>query len=166
MEPAKMRSKEMVAAATLCRKDAVAPSVASAGLGYPGDYQSRARSFVAEERFKRFQKVIAGLRRLCPPAFAVVIRTKNLAPGIEGTCARHRNRFVISIADRLNEKAAIEVALHEWAHALSWTHRLDSVARMPLEDEDLFERLSHGPEWGVAYADVWRCFVTRILPGL
>lgn len=162
MPPSRSRSP----AATLCRKAATAPSVASKGLTLPGAYQSRAKSFASEARFKRFQQVIAGLRRLCPPAFAVVIRTKNLAPSIEGTCARHRDRFVISIADRLNEKTAIEVALHEWAHALSWTHRLDSIARMPIDDEDHFERLSHGPEWGVAYADVWRCFVTQILPGL
>jgi hypothetical protein len=162
MPPSRSRST----AAPLCRKAATAPSVAAAGLTSPGGYTSRVQSFVADGRFKRFQRVVAGLRSLCPPAFPVVIRTKQLAPGIEGTCARHRNRFVICIADRLNEKAGIEVLLHEWAHALSWTHKLDSVARMPLHDEDLFERLSHGPEWGVAYADVWRCFVTQILPGL
>lgn len=153
-------------AVPLCQKAAIAPSVASAGLPSPGGYVSRAQSFVADGRFKRFQKVAAGLRSLCPPAFPVVIRTKQLAPGIEGTCARHRNRFVISIADRLNEKTGIEALLHEWAHALSWTHKLDSVAKMPIDDEAMFERLTHGPEWGVSYAAVWRCFVTQILPGL
>ena len=148
----------------ICRKAATAPSVASTGLGFPGAYQSRARSFMAEATFKRFQKVVAGLRRCCPAGFPVIIRTGGLGPNIEGTCTRRRNRFVITISERLDEKTGIEVLLHEWAHAICWTHRLDAIAKAPPEDTNALERISHGAEWGVAYGLVWRTFTTKILP--
>lgn len=152
--------------ATLCRKAATAPSVATAGLTFPGAYQPRARSFMAEARFKRFRHVVAGLRRLCPPAFPVVIRTGLLPPGIEGTCTRRHRRFVITVADRLDEPKAIDTLLHEWAHATAWNHRLDVITQTPPKDPHFLERISHGGEWGVAYSTVWRAFTTRILPGL
>lgn len=160
-----MPAKKVIAA-TLCRKAATAPSVASAGLTFPGAYQPRTRSFMAEARFKRFRHVVAGLRRLCPPAFPVVIRTGLLSPDIEGTCTRRHRRFVITVADRLDETKAIDTLLHEWAHATAWNHRLDAITQAPPKDPNVLERISHGGEWGVAYSMVWRTFTTRILPGL
>lgn len=159
-----MPAKKCLAPATLCRKAATAPSVAPAGLTFPGAYQTRARSFMAEKRFTRFQKVVAGLRKFCPAAFPVIIRTGMLAPNIEGTCTRHPNRFVILISERLDEARAIDVLLHEWGHALAWNHRLDAITKAPPEDPNVLERISHGAEWGVAYGLVWRTFTTRILP--
>lgn len=159
-----MPAKKCPAAAPLCQKAATAPSVASAGVTFPGAYQSRTRSFAAEARFSRFQRVVAGLRKFCPAAFPVIIRTGMLAPNIEGTCTRRANRFVIVIADRLDQTRAIDTLLHEWAHALAWNHRLDAVAKAPPEDPNVLERISHGAEWGVAYGLVWRTFTTRILP--
>lgn len=161
-----MPAKKSPAVAPLCQKAAAAPSVASTALTFPGAYQSRARSFMAEKRYKRFQQVVAGLRRFCPAAFPVIIRTGRLAPNIEGTCTRRRKRFVIKVADRLDEKTGIEVLLHEWGHALAWNHRLDAVAKAPPKDPNVLERISHGPEWGVAYSTVWRVFTTKILPGI
>lgn len=159
------RARSLTAAA-LCRKATTAPSVASAGLKFPSAYRLRAKSFMAEARFKRFQQVVAGLRRFCPTAFPVVVRTGLLSPHIEGTCTRRRNRFVIKIADRLDQKTGIDVLLHEWAHAVAWNHRLDVVTKAPPNDPHVLERIAHGPEWGVAYGLVWRTFTTRILPGL
>jgi hypothetical protein len=115
-----------------------------------------------------FQRVAAGLRQHCPAAYPVVIRTVWLPDDTEGTCSRRRSRFSIRIADRLDEKSAVEVLLHEWAHARSWNHRLDACPlTLPTGDEldPAFDELAHGPEWGVAYSLVWRVFTGRILRG-
>lgn len=150
----------------LCRKAAVTSGIAAVDSLSPHAHQPRATSFITEARFKRFQTVVAGLRRCCPAGFPVIVRTGTLAPNIEGTCARRRNRFVITISERLSEKCATEVLLHEWAHAICWTHRLDAVAKAPPKDPHVLERISHGAEWGVAYSTVWRVFTTKILPRL
>ena len=128
----------------------------------------RTTSFMTDPRCKFFQHVAAGLRQHCPVAYPVVIHTVWLPGNVEGTCSRRRSRFSIRVADRLDEKSAVEVLLHEWAHARAWNHRLDTCPlAMPNSPEpDLeFNELAHGPEWGVAYSLVWRIFTGRILRG-
>lgn len=130
----------------------------------------RTTSFMTDPSCEFFQRVAAGLRQHCPVAYPVVIHTVWLPDHLEGTCSRRRSRFSIRIADRLDEKTAVEVLLHEWAHARAWNHRLDTCPlAMPNSSEpdpDLeFDELAHGPEWGVAYALVWRVFTGRILQG-
>jgi hypothetical protein len=131
----------------------------------------RTTSFMSDPRCEFFQHVAAGLRQHCPVAYPVVIHTVWLPGNVEGTCSRRRSRFSIRVADRLDEKSAVEVLLHEWAHARAWNHRLDTCPlampnSSPEPDPDLeFDELAHGPEWGVAYALVWRVFTGRILQG-
>jgi len=127
----------------------------------------RARSFMKDPRCGFFQRVAAGLRQHCPAAYPVAIRTVWLPDHIEGTCSRRRSQFSIRIADRLDERSAVEVLLHEWAHARSWNHRLDACPLAFPTDPDLdleFDQLAHGPEWGIAYSLVWRVFTGWILP--
>ncbi len=128
----------------------------------------RTTSFMTDPTCKFFQRVAAGLRQHCPAAYPVVIRTVWLPGNVEGTCSRRRSRFSIRVADRLDEKSAVEVLLHEWAHARSWNHRLDACPPVfPTgRDPDLeFDELAHGPEWGIAYSLVWRTFTGPILQG-
>jgi hypothetical protein len=132
----------------------------------PPSSRRRTRSFMTDPRCGFFQHVAAGLRQHCPAAYPVVIRTVWLPAHIEGSCSRRRSRFSIRVADRLDEKAAVEVLLHEWAHARSWNHRLDACPPVfPTgRDPDLeFDELAHGPEWGIAYSLVWRVFTGLIL---
>lgn len=56
-----------------------------------------------------------------------------------------RDKFYIFVDRRQVWALQIDTLLHEWAHALTW-HGND--------DDD------HGPEWGLAYAKLYRAFLT------
>ena len=73
---------------------------------------------------------------------------------------------MIRLADRLSQPEAVEVLLHEWAHALSWNHALDKLAEAPDLDRDAFEDASHDGAWGLAYAKTWRLYSGVLVPGL
>jgi len=126
-------------------------------------------SFLRRPDFQRFRDVVADLRRLCPPAFPVVVRTSELPPDLDGLAKRRWNRFVIHLDKNLGQDAALSVLLHEWAHCRSWSLMLDKAAddtaagRMSPEE---FELVSHNGSFGVAYSELWGTFTTRILPGL
>lgn len=62
-----------------------------------------------------------------------------------GTCRKSGGRFVIRIANHLNDMEAGVVFVHELAHALTWD-----------TDDDPSD---HGPEFGVAYARVYRKYL-------
>ncbi len=74
---------------------------------------------------------------------------------------------MIHLSDTLSQNAAIDVLVHEWAHARAWNMLLDKASkdadagRITVED---FEAASHGPEFGVCFAAVWRVVSLRILP--
>jgi hypothetical protein len=73
-----------------------------------------------------------------------------------GTCLRRGKLFEIRINSSINEDMAIESLIHEYAHALSWSHLNDKM-----EEEELSW---HGPAWGVAYSQVYQvyeCFITQ-----
>lgn len=70
----------------------------------------------------------------------------------DGYCTKHKNKFVIAICRDLNETLAIEVLLHEWAHARAWNHMHDRC------DHETFDKVVHDSTWGVAYAEVYRVF--------
>ena len=75
-------------------------------------------------------------------------------------------RFVIRLAANLKESEATDVLLHEWAHALAWTHSLDKLVAAAEIDQERFEAESHDAAWGCAFARVWRLFVGTVLPDL
>lgn len=106
--------------------------------------------------------VLAGLRKHCPAAMPVVVRTSWLPSDMLGRCARRKSRFVIQLNAALTEHDAIETLLHEWAHALAWSFSLDRLARTPRLSPLKFEQASHDEAWGCAYSRVWRAYLTVV----
>lgn len=113
-----------------------------------------------------FGGVVASLRELLPAAFPVVVRAATLPPDTLGCCHRTDARFVIRLAGTLTEQQALEVLLHEWAHALAWNHALDRLATDPDVHPETFEAGAHDGAWGHAYSRVWRAYAGVIVPGL
>ncbi len=159
-----------------CRRSLVLPALARGSDTHgeaPGSpcaaSPAASYSFLRRPRFEAFRAVLRGLREHCPPAYPVVIRTSRLPWDVEGFCKRRRNRFVIHLRASLSLATAIDTLLHEWAHALGWNLLLDRLGDdmhagkiTPAE----FELASHGPEFGTAFAAVWRAFSMKILPGV
>jgi hypothetical protein len=100
-------------------------------------------------QFKYYQALLRTLKKLSPAAFPVTVRRVKLSK-LEGRCWKHGKRFHIQIDKSLDESRAMDVLLHEWAHARAWNHRLDAA----VTDED-FNKLAHDAAWGVAYAEIY-----------
>lgn len=128
----------------------------------PAAFAPRAHKPLAAREWPVFHRVLAGLRALVPPAFPVVVRIGKLDRGTAGTCCRTRSRFVIKLAGDLGEEAALDVLLHEFAHATSWNHALDKLAADPEATPAEFDAASHDSAWGCSYAQIWRAFVAMI----
>jgi hypothetical protein len=76
---------------------------------------------------------------------------------------------VITIDHALSCDSVVETLIHEWAHSLAWNYMLEKAALELTHgqiDQAEFEDRAHGPEFGVAFATVWRVFVRNILPVL
>ena len=120
------------------------------------------RSFVTHPAYGIFRVVLRHLREHCPTAKPVVVRAGCLEDGTVGECARRSRRFVIRLNEHLDEDAAVEVLLHEWAHALAWNYTLDRMAQSPDLEPAEFDRTSHDEAWGCAYSRVWRAYLDVI----
>ena len=123
-------------------------------------------SFLRRPGWVVFKRVLAGLRRYCPVAMPVVVRTSWLSSDILGRCARRKTRFVIALNANMNEHDAVETLIHEWAHALSWNLVLDQLSTQAGIDPQDFQEASHDEAWGCAYSRVWRVYIGNILPSL
>lgn len=124
---------------------------------------------VAERRsrgnpdFKFFHRVVELLPQVLPAKLPVVVRLGSPGPYTEGICRRFKSQFRICVSWRLCEDVAIDVLIHEWAHALAWPRRADlsrSLLLPPMQRQQSF----HGPEWGRAYAKVYCAVVLDICP--
>ena len=144
----------------------VSPPMSAAGLALPGHAGRDAELPLSRRDWPVFHRVLAGLRNMLPPAFPVVVRAGDLEPGTLGACHRTDDRFVIRLAAPLDEQQAIDILLHEWAHALAWSHTMDRLVEMPDLEQAEFERLSHDGAWGLGYAQVWQTFAGEIVPRL
>lgn len=100
-----------------------------------------------------FRTVLNRLRKHLPPVYPVVCRRVRFpaSASATGECWLEKKKFHIRIERRLDDDAAIDTLLHEWAHILLWNEH--SV--LSLND--------HGPEWGVAYSKVWLVFEEHFL---
>lgn len=112
---------------------------------------------MAARRFVQYRALITVLRKSCPPAFPVSVRRIKLTRH-EGRCWKTGRKFHIEIDSRLDENSAMDVLVHEWAHACAWNHRLDNAR----SDEE-FNRLAHDAAWGVAYAEVYSVYEKHIM---
>lgn len=141
-----------------CRRTGLAapgplPPQASAGL------QSATGSFLDRPGWDVFRKVVEGLRRACPAAKPVVVRTAWLPRTTLGECVRRPQRFVVRLNMAMSESMAVETLCHEWAHALAWNYSLDKLARQAGVSPQEFDLASHDEAWGCAYSRVWRAYV-------
>jgi len=105
-----------------CRKAAYLQT----GAGLTGRNSGSSESFLRRLGWREFRRILAVLRELCPAAKPVVVRTAWLAPEILGECTRRRHRFVVRLNNQMGEGQAVEVLIHEWAHALAWNYSLVS----------------------------------------
>jgi hypothetical protein len=111
--------------------------------------------------FKTYRALVALLRKNLPPAYPIRVRRAKLNKSIEGRCLKYDKRFVIEIAKDLGEDRAIDILLHEWAHARAWNHMLDTAPT----DEALY-KLAHDAAWGVAYSEVYTMYERHFTVGI
>lgn len=93
-----------------------------------------------------FRKVVKLLKRQFPE-YVVKVRRLRLPTTLQGDCSFKEPAFLIRINNVLNEDAAIDVLIHEWAHILSWDYPGDN----------------HGMQWGKAYSRVYRLFLREFV---
>lgn len=101
-------------------------------------------------RFQVYRDLLALLKDKLPAAYPVSVRRVPLTVKLDGRCWKHGKKFHIQISKNLDESRAIDVLIHEWAHARAWNHRLDNA-----KNDEEFNKLSHDAVWGVAYAEVY-----------
>ena len=140
------------------------PNVCQSTLKFYGPAHRVERASKSDRRF--FFRVVEQLKIHLPPRRPVVVMTGRQFSKKDGDCCVIRGKFQIRVSRQLNESEAVDVLLHEWAHALSWDTRVDTAAKSRNVSEYEFDRLAHGPKWGLAYSKVYQCFVGTIMPHL
>lgn len=111
--------------------------------------------------FKKYRTLVASLRKHVPPAYPISIKRQVLSNKTEGVCWKHGKKFFIVVSRTLSEPRAIDVLLHEWAHALAWNDLMDNA-----KTDDAFNKLAHDASWGVAYSQVYQVYEQEFLPSL
>ena len=101
--------------------------------------------------YKKYHQLVKILREHLPLAYPVTVKRVKMKKN-DGTCSKSGKKFFIDIDRSLTQQMAIETLLHEYAHALAWSHRHDKM-----NDEEL-TRKQHDATWGVAYSEVYRVF--------
>lgn len=109
-------------------------------------------------RYRQYQALVLALKKHCPPAFPVSVVRIQLPKGLDGRCWKHGKTFKIEIDKTISEDRAIDVLIHEWAHARAWNHMLDTA-----QTDDAFNKLSHDAAWGVAYAEVYCIYEQKFI---
>jgi len=103
-------------------------------------------------RFTQYRSLVRMLKDKFPPAFPINVRRVKLSK-LEGRCWKSGKRFYIQIDKTMDESRAMDVLLHEWAHARAWNHMLDAAAT-----DEAFNKLAHDAAWGVAYAEIYSSY--------
>jgi len=96
--------------------------------------------------YQTFYKVVRQMRKHLPILYPIHVRRVRMPKGDDGDCEFKKDKFRIRIEKTLPENYAIDVLLHELAHALDWDSGEHS------DDE-------HGPTWGEAYSAIYRHFL-------
>ena len=105
--------------------------------------------------WKEFQHTVNYLRSLCATPMPVRLRFVRLPNNKLGQCKRNKNHFVIELNSAMGQFQAIDVLVHEWAHALSWNYAMDKLAKVAILDPEQFDRACHDSAWGCAYSRVY-----------
>lgn len=120
---------------------------------------TRVATLKSREAWKFFPRVLAQLRDKCPPARPVIVRASYLPPTTLGQCIGRPKRFVVLLSHFLTEQNAVDVLIHEWAHALAWNCIIDEYGKQGGIDEREFHQLSHDETWGLAFSKAYRAYV-------
>ncbi|NDD52516.1 hypothetical protein EBZ39_01330 [bacterium] len=104
-------------------------------------------------KFSAYRRLLKLLKQKCPPGYPVSVRRAAICKKLEGRCWKHGKKFFIQIDKALDEHRAIDVLLHEWAHARAWNCLLDGAT-----DDESFNKLAHDASWGVAYAAAYAVY--------
>lgn len=140
------------------------PRHSDALYGRSTSTRSAATATSAERNRRYLLRIAAQLSIYLPPRRPVVVLTGRQLSGKEGDCSIVGRNFRIRVSKELPLSQAIDVLLHEWAHALSWDACVGNVANSRSISDSEFNWLAHGPEWGIAYSKVYRCFTHEIDP--
>jgi hypothetical protein len=97
--------------------------------------------------YKRFREVANFIKKAFIFEFPLSIVRVPLGNNLDGQCELRNKKFLIKINKTLSEEHAIDVVLHECAHAISWEKEPDP----------------HGPNWGRTYSSVYRKFLEDFL---
>ncbi len=117
---------------------------------------------LGNRRWPIFRRILAALRSRCSPALPVSVHVGRVSASVHGWCTREPHWFSIRLSGRLSQDAAVDVLVHEWAHAMSWDRQLDRVARSRRTSASELEAAAHGPAWGVAYARAYLVFAQEV----
>jgi len=109
-------------------------------------------------RFSKYRALVNTLKKHCAPAYPISVKRVKLPKKLEGRCWKSGKAFCIEIDKTLDEARAMDVLIHEWAHARAWNHMLDTA------DDETFNRLAHDAAWGVAYAEVYCVYEQKFIP--
>lgn len=104
-----------------------------------------------------FNCVLAALKRWCPPAKPVKIVIGKMQHGLLGSCRVVGDAFVIRLNSDMGPPQAVDVLVHEWAHALSWSYTHDQLIAISAQREHL-DWATHDETWGCAYSRTYRAY--------
>ena len=139
------------------------PSRLTAATGEPAaGVATRSRRKV---KYRLFQQGADLLCELLPARLPIDVRLAHVRDGIYGYCGYETTHFRFWVSSRLSQEFAIDVLIHEWAHALAWPRDEDSLTCrwMPISVRG---PLDHNSAWGRAYAKVYSTVRSEILPRL
>jgi hypothetical protein len=112
-------------------------------------------SEACRKTWKEFHYTLSYLRHLCPTPMPVRLSFDPLFSNLLGRCKRNKNHFKIQLNTAMGQFQAIDVLVHEWAHAIAWNYELDRLVKERATPE-MFEAASHDEVWGCAYARTYR----------
>ena len=96
---------------------------------------------MARTRRGRLRQVEAWLRQEFPPPLETVVRVESVKDAM-GDCGLVGGRLVVRVHNRATWYHAIDLMLHEWAHACAWQR----------------EKQEHNRTWSDVYGRIYRAW--------
>jgi len=100
----------------------------------------------ADELFYRAMRFLKGVVRSDMP---IKVRCMSLSDDLDGICIEKTDHFLIKVSKVLTVGHAIDVMIHEFAHAEAWGKESDP----------------HGSVWGRCYSRIYREYLNGFLNG-
>ena len=93
-------------------------------------------------RYKKFHDTARLLKKSLPADLPVKIRRVIMPKDAWGDCSLEGDYYLIRVEKNVPDYLAIDILMHEYAHALSWNKQDD-----------------HSNSWGIAYAKIYRKYL-------